>query len=231
MNSLKKICIEVFSRVIEDKTMKKTNKNEKQNAFLPHFFQVLFFFTLFATQMQSSSARTLKKENQLARFKTNKQTNNYKIEAFNPLLSNTSTNKDLQSLTAGKKRTSKKKNRHLRKTRHIRSSSLASRFSESARTKMIKTAILTLPELYELLAPIKWHGSLDGMIGPSDYGHLQGTVRLKRLYCRVGIGYHLEINKKGKVSASHLPTADGENIVILFEWSYQKLRKFIKLLV
>ena len=84
----------------------------------------------------------------------------------------------------------------------------------SARSEMLKEAILTLPQLHQLLAPIKWRGSLNGIIGPSDYGHLRGTVRLKRLYCRVGIGYHLEINEKGKVTATHLPTSNGKQLAL-----------------
>lgn len=40
----------------------------------------------------------------------------------------------------------------------------------------------------------------------------QGSTRKMRLWCRIGIGYHLEINRKGKVLARHTTTPDGKYI-------------------
>ena len=163
-----------------------------------------FALTVFAIIVDFSLAKSTRRKDV--------QINHKKQESQNALAlvpSESTNNNVAHPLTVGKP-TTKRTKQVVRKTRFARSSLRTSRRHKDPRTQIIKEAILTLPELYELLAPIKWYGSLDGVIGPSDYGHLRGTVRLKRLYCRVGIGYHLEIDKKGIVKARHTQTSDGK---------------------
>lgn len=78
-----------------------------------------------------------------------------------------------------------------------------------ARTERIKQAILTLPELSKLLDPLRHASNLDDFIKPVDNLRLSGTVRQRRLYCRAGMGYHLEIRQDGRVVGRHRPTDDG----------------------
>ena len=82
--------------------------------------------------------------------------------------------------------------------------------SGKTRNDVIEDAILTLPEFHRFLEPLKRRGNLKGLIQRSDYSHLRGTVRRIRLYCRVGIGYHLVITAKGKIRARHKATSNGK---------------------
>lgn len=85
------------------------------------------------------------------------------------------------------------------------------RISKTGKTRndLIEDAILNLPEFHKLLKPLKRRGNMKKLIQRSNYAHLLGTVRRKRLYCRVGIGYHLVITAKGKVRTRHKATANG----------------------
>nr|XP_039248039.1 fibroblast growth factor 4-like [Styela clava] len=78
-----------------------------------------------------------------------------------------------------------------------------------ARTERIRQAILTLPELSKLLDPLRHASNINDIFAPADNFHLMGTVRRRRLYCRVGMGYHLEIRRDGRVMGRHRPTRDG----------------------
>ena len=81
---------------------------------------------------------------------------------------------------------------------------------ENIRTDTIKEADLRLPGLHQILKPSLWHKKISETLAPMETGHLEGVVRLKRLYCRVGIGFHLEIRPDGSLGASHRATADGK---------------------
>ena len=82
--------------------------------------------------------------------------------------------------------------------------------SYKSKKELIKGIILTHPEFYKFLSPNSWQKNLKNLLVTTDHRHFRGTVRRERLYCRVGIGYHLEITAKGKVRARHLPSSNGE---------------------
>lgn len=78
--------------------------------------------------------------------------------------------------------------------------------NRATRTEVIKETELSLGGLYGYLNPVYWLEKWPDSLGPSSTVHKEGVVRLKRLYCRVGIGYHLEIRENGSVTANHAQT-------------------------
>ena len=96
-----------------------------------------------------------------------------------------------------------------RKNRHRSHKSRKS--SRRYRTDVIKRTDLSLPGLYQLLDPgfMKGRRIVD-VLGPMEMGIQPGVVRLKRLYCRAGMGYHLEIQENGTITTNHAPSPEGK---------------------
>ncbi|KAL2094051.1 hypothetical protein ACEWY4_011363 [Coilia grayii] len=67
-----------------------------------------------------------------------------------------------------------------------------------------RTNLILLEETWETLFP----GSLSGISGEKsdlnwERDYLLGIKRVRRLYCNVGIGFHLQVLPDGRISGSH----------------------------
>ena len=84
--------------------------------------------------------------------------------------------------------------------------------SSEERIDVIKGNELSLMKLYQLINPSLSEGKQLVKLPLPSINDDRGTkvVRRIRLYCRAGIGYHLEIKKGGKITTNHRPTKEGE---------------------
>lgn len=92
----------------------------------------------------------------------------------------------------------------------------SSKSRKDVRIEKINHNVLNFPELSRLINPGNHKTGLHRFSLPaSDKSYLRGHDRLRRLYCRGGIGYHLEILSNGKVVGRHRPTDNGKKIYII----------------
>ena len=130
-----------------------------------------------------------------------------------------------------RKNPEQKRRRNRRKLKRRRHRSKTGRLNrhqrnKAPRTEVIKEIELTIPELYSYLNPTSWREMLSTYIGPSNTRYLDGVVRLKRLYCRAGIGYHLEIKGDGSIAANHAQTPYSEFLHLLDFLDFNDLEIF-----